>query len=376
MHPSSIISYYPTYGILDELLSYGNYDKMNIFIDFRNVMGTLYMEHAVINIVENSMGSHIDTSIFSSLISFLSFHKIYGIKRNIDINYYIFYETGESFYHTNIDKRYKQGRKKDQLYGLDKVKRDRFYEVIQKNLMLVEKAGNKIPNTNVIRVPNLEADFVPYYLMKNNLVDNNNNVCNVTYSSDHDMYQNVSPNSFVFFRHYKSKKIVKADTIVKTYLKADRDYPDNYLPLIMAIMGDNGDDVFGIKGIGAKTVLKIIDEVVHMVGGIETLNDNVFNGNDIFVNSQQNANKHINKIISAENKEKTISNNLKLVSYELIMRAMNQPINTEMVKKRNDIISVVDDNNISDFNSMHTALSKIGVMLEGDTLENLYYKAN
>jgi hypothetical protein len=49
------------------------------------------MEHAIINIIENSKDSRfIDTSIFSSLISFLSFHKIYGMKRGIDINFTIF----------------------------------------------------------------------------------------------------------------------------------------------------------------------------------------------------------------------------------------------------------------------------------------------
>ena len=73
MHPSSLLSYYPTYQILDEIVSYGNYKKLNIFIDLKNVMQSTYMEHAIVNIIENSKNSKfMDTSVFSSLVSFLS----------------------------------------------------------------------------------------------------------------------------------------------------------------------------------------------------------------------------------------------------------------------------------------------------------------
>ena len=51
------------------------------------------MQHAIVNIVESSKRSKtVDTAIFSSLISFLTFHKIWGIKRGIDVNFYIFFE--------------------------------------------------------------------------------------------------------------------------------------------------------------------------------------------------------------------------------------------------------------------------------------------
>ena len=69
MHPSSLISYYPTYAILDEIVSIGSYKHLNIFIDLKNVLQTTYMKHAIENIVESSRSSRYkDTSIFSSLI--------------------------------------------------------------------------------------------------------------------------------------------------------------------------------------------------------------------------------------------------------------------------------------------------------------------
>ena len=127
MHPSSLLSYYPTYAILDEIASFGNYKKLNIFIDLKNTLQTTYMKHAIENIIDSSKKSrYLDTSVFSALISFLSFHKIYGVKRGIDTNFIIFFETGQSFYHKNIDKSYKISRRIDNLYGIDKVDRDLF----------------------------------------------------------------------------------------------------------------------------------------------------------------------------------------------------------------------------------------------------------
>jgi hypothetical protein len=35
MHPSSLLSYYPTYSILDEILSKNNYKKLSIYIDLK-----------------------------------------------------------------------------------------------------------------------------------------------------------------------------------------------------------------------------------------------------------------------------------------------------------------------------------------------------
>ena len=102
MHPSSLLSYYPTYAILDEIVNYGKYKKLNIFIDLKNTLQTTYMEHAIVNIVEQSKQTKfIDSSIFAALMSFLAFHKMYGLKRGVDISFIIFFESGISYYHTN-----------------------------------------------------------------------------------------------------------------------------------------------------------------------------------------------------------------------------------------------------------------------------------
>jgi len=306
MHPSSILSYYPTYAILDEIISYSNYKTLNIFVDLKNNLQTVYMEHAVLNIVENSLKSkYVDTSIFSSVMAFLAFHKVFAASRGIDINFYIFFETGISSYHRNINKKYKISRRIDELYGLDRAKREVFFHVFQQNLMLVEKAYNLMPKVKVIRLPNLEADFLPFYLIRRSLVDVGEGVANVVYSNDKDLLQTVGKNTFMYFKASSSyKRIIKENEVMEHFLKEKCQFPDSYFPLALAVVGDVGDDIDGIQGIGTKRLCGILDELVSLVGGIEQLYDNVFNRKPIFSSNVDNIqNKYVRTVIEKEEKK-------------------------------------------------------------------------
>ena len=372
--PASILSYYPNYALLDEILAYKNYKKINLFIDLKNCLQSLYMEHAVLSIVESSIRARfIDTSIFSSVVTFLSFHKIYSLKRNIDINTYIFFETGDSHFHKNIDPMYKTTRRNDNLFGLDREKRDKFTEIVQKNLMMVEKMCHKMPKTKVIRMSNIDADFVPYYLNRNKLIPMDSDTVNVTYSADHDMLQNVQNDCHVYQKHYKYKKIVCKNQVMSNFLKFDSNLPDEYLPLAMALDGDAGDDIPGIKGIGKGTIAKIIEDIVQMVGGMDLLNQNVFNNKPIFINPSLSPNKYIDKILEVEASDKRVSKNLKMSSYELLSMYMDDPPNTEMVKKKDYLLNQINSNEIIPYKPMLESLSMVGVMFDNDALENIYH---
>jgi 5'-3' exonuclease len=375
MSDPSILSYYPTYSILDEVLTTGKYDTLNLYFDIKNNLQSLYMQHTIVNIVEATLTSKFtDSSIFEAVMQFLSFHKIYAANRNIKINFFIFMETGRSNYHLNISKTYKISRRIDDLYGLDREKREKFFEVVQKNLMLLEKAGNRMPNVKVIRLQGLEADFIPYYLISRKLVDTSKNVGHIVYSNDHDLLQCLNDDVYVYVKIPQIKKIVRKDNALKSYLKFTENYPDSYLPLVMAIIGDTGDNVDGIKGIGGKTVEKIIEEVVQLTGGIDNLFHNVVKGKPIF-NSDltSHPNKYINTIIQKELTEKTISNNLKLVSFEILSRFLDDPISTEMIDKRKIIEKTLQENDIVEIERMRTALAGNRIYLNEDSLDNIYF---
>lgn len=375
MHPSSILSYYPNYQILDEICSYGPYKKLNIFIDLKNTLQSMYMEHAIVNVVETTKkSSKIDTSVFSSLISFLSFHKIYGIKRGIDTNFIIFFESGQSYYHKNISKEYKISRRIDDLYGLDKKDRDLFFQVLQSNFQLIESACNKMPNLKVVRLPNLEADFVPYYILTRNFVQKGDGTGNIIYSNDHDLYQCLNNDVFVFSKTPKAKKILKSGNVMELFLKRKTDIEDKYLPLAMAVMGDPGDDVKGINGIGPAAFLKIFEQLVSMTGNLEQIYEKVETSRPLFDFIPNSiVNEKLNSVVKAEVENKTISNNLKLVSFELISRAIESPLTTEMRDKRLIIEKhFVEERRIPSVEAMKIALEKNGVYLGESSIDFLY----
>jgi len=375
--PQTILSYYPTYAILDEIVSTGNYKRLNIFADLKNNLQSLYMEHAVINIVENSTKSKkLDSSVFSSVMSFVAFHKLYSIRRKLDIFLYFFFETGRSYYHLNLSPKYKISRRISDLYGLDTEKRDLFYKVIQNNLGLVEKVGNQIPKIKVFRLQNLEADFIPYYLLRNNLVEQSSDVANIIYSNDHDLLQCLEhKNTFVYAKtSSKQKKVVKSGEVMRNYLKKDTAFPDSYLPVSMAIVGDVGDNVDGINGIGNIRLSEVLERVIGMAGGVEQLYNNVINQKDLFdLSRYENKNKYIDTIVEKETTEKLVSRNLKLVSFEILSRILDSPPSTELLDKRNHIYSVCNEENKSPLESMRMALNLSEVLLEEDALDIIYY---
>jgi len=374
MHPSSLLSYYPTYSILDEIVSLGNYNKLHICIDLKNVLQSTYMEHAIVNIVESTKKSNtLDSSVFSSLISFLGFHKIWGMKRGVDTEFTVFFEMGNSYYHKNISKTYKISRKIDDLYGLDRADRQIFFETMQANLGLVDKACNKLPGVRIIRMEHLEADFIPYYLITRNFIPKGDREGVVIYSNDHDLWQCLKENVWIFSKVGKNKKIIKHGNIVSRFLKRECNIPDHLYPLVMSVVGDPGDDVVGVNGIGPARVLECFDQLLALVKDMETLYNNVENDLPIFPSLPPTiANKFLKRIVEAETNDKTISNNMKLVSFELISRAVENPDTTEMLERKKEIHNLMSEKEVANAEAIKNALEMNGVILETSSVDLLY----
>lgn len=374
MGDGNYMSYYPTYAILDNMVSLHKGTKnLNIFVDLKNTMQSLYLTAVAEEIVENSsMGKYIDSSIFTSILEFLSFHKKYEMSRGIKINTYIFFETGKSVYHLNLFKDYKCRRHIDDLYGLDRSKRDFFVDVVQKNFMLIEKVCNIIPNVKTIRIDNLEADFIPYYLIKNNLVSFDNSL-NVIYSTDHDMLQCLAldANVAIFSKVRGNKKIFAKGTSFENYFKL-HDMPDEYFTIAMAILGDGSDDIPGISGIGPARLSSFLKRIIEMSGGVDTIRNNCMSGKQIF-NSfcKDDGNKYLNSVIDEEEKNGTVSRNLKLVDFELISRALDDKLTLEMYKRVEHIQNIMNNNKIVDKQLLHENLVKKGVFIQ-DQLNYIY----
>ena len=279
MQPSTLLSYYPHYALLDEARSLvGNPSNVNLFIDLKNVLRGIYMKHAVENIVETTRRSkYNDTSIFSAVITALSFHKMWAYKRGVNINFFMFFETGQSVYHLNIDKTYKCSRKIASVYGVDVEYQEEFFAILHANLQLIEKVCNVLPNTYVLRLHNLECDFIPYYLLTRGEFGKNPNQVNLLYSNDKDMWQTISERTFVFSKTGKEKKLLTPGGLVSRFLKRECKIDDSYFPLVKAIWGDTGDDIDGVQGVGPAAIINIFDELKEMIGPMEDVYYNIQN---------------------------------------------------------------------------------------------------
>jgi hypothetical protein len=295
------------------------------------------------------------------------------MKRGIDINFTIFFESGESFYHKNISKQYKISRKIDNLYGLDREQRDLFFSVLQANFKLIETVGNKFPSVKVIRLPNLEADFIPYYLLTRKKISYDGTVGHIIYSNDHDLWQCTSDNTYIFSKSAKHKRIIKSGNIMELFLKKPNSIPDEYLPLAMAVIGDTGDDVKGVDGIGPARFLSIFNELVELVGPMDDIYNNVENDLSIFNTLPDKIqNKYLKNVVDAEINEKVISNNLRLVSFELISRALDNPVKTDMIDKKKLIDGYLQEGQSYPSNAVKNVLERLGVVLEDSSIDFLY----
>jgi 5'-3' exonuclease len=255
---------------------------------------------------------------------------------------------------------------------MDKVDRDLFFTVMQANYQLIESALNKVPTVNVIRLNHMEADFIPYYLLSRNKVVNDGSVANVIYSNDHDMWQCIQPHCYIFSKAKQHKKIIKSG-VMSLYLKKEVNISDEYYPLAMAICGDPGDDVDGVSGVGPSGFIDMFQELVALVGTMDEIYEKVEKGENIFKFMPENIqNKKLKKVYDEENEKKTVSNNLKLVSFELISRFLESPKTTEVMDRRNRIDKILQEKQVYPAESIKAALAKTGVFLEEASIDLLY----
>ena len=84
-----MLSYYPKYEYLDNLLSCNQQKQLNIFVDVKGCITGIYQEWCVKHIINSSNTSkHLNLDLFSSILLFIAFHKRYAVKRDIKINSY------------------------------------------------------------------------------------------------------------------------------------------------------------------------------------------------------------------------------------------------------------------------------------------------
>lgn len=335
-----LISYYPKYEYLDEILTISGAKKLNIFVDLKGCIQSLYQEWAVKYIVDQSTGTRdVDNSLFGATLEYIKFHKTYALKRGIEINMIFFYERGESAYHSKVYKGYK-GNRENTLTFLTLNEKEIFHNTLVKNYEMIEKICARAPNVSIIKLEFLEADFIPFYIRKHVFGNFEENEADVIYSIDKDMLQCLdNKHTFIFYRHYKSHKILNRDNAFSHWFKKEWNFPNiglEWFPIFLSIDGDVSDDFDGVKGVSKGTILKIADDIVNLCGNdIFRVYNNIKDCKDIFIKDFGTNNKSLNKIRSEQEK---IIRNLKLSSYSLISDYLNGGYPAPLIEKKKKLL--------------------------------------
>ncbi len=329
--------YYPNYMILDNALLKADSKKMNVFIDLKNCMQTIYMKDFVEQMVDSSIKSrYMDPAIFFSVLEFISFMKTYGAKKNVEMNMYFFFERGDSMYHKSIANGYKANRKISGIIGLEEGYREAFAKVLNKNLDLIKKVCSRLPKVNVLELEYMEADFVPYYLMEY-VMDDVDEFANIIFSTDKDHFQAINnKNKFQFIRMRKELTLLTHSTVFKKffgkYYKEDLTMDPEYMALFLAIDGDVSDDFKGVPKVSKGTIFKCANEIVEAVGPMKELYHRIIqNDGPLIQEDFRTNNKQMTKIIDHSD---TVIKNLKLASYYLLSDYLNETAETNVFDKK------------------------------------------
>ena len=370
INPSQFFSYFPKYEYLDKLIGVNPKKHINLFVDVKGCAPALFQEWAVKYIIDHSKHDrHIDMSLFSGVIEFLAFHILYGQKRGIKFNFYFFMEQGRSIYHNSIYSEYKSNRAVSDFFGLDLADREYYIKVLDKNYDLLEYTLNKIPNVCFFKLKYLEADFIPWYLMKYVMdKDDLETSINLTYTRDKDMLQNLQfPNTYQFYKaQYKeTTRMVHQKNLMKHWAKLDSDLiidrVAEWFPLFLSMLGDAGDCVPGLNGVGYKVIIKHLDGIMKTYGGDpDKMFELIMNGTDVLAESF-NYYKTITSRKIFGNQD-ILKRNMKLISFRALSEWLNSGYPLDTVEKKKYIESVFHNTNkIKDYKVILNALNSKGL---------------
>lgn len=167
--------------------------------------------------------------------------------------YVIFDGKGGSKRRRDIYPDYKLGRKPltrlNRTYDMTTEKDEQ--DLMRYELVIVAKALMKLPITT-ITLDHVEADDIMSYIAQH-VVENGGE--SIIYSTDKDFLQLVGDDIKVW--NPVRKKTYIPEIVVEDY----EIHPNNFL-LYRALTGDTSDNLPGIKGLGMKTLLKIVPEFV------------------------------------------------------------------------------------------------------------------
>lgn len=265
------LKYQIKYNLITDILNKLNKKKVNFFIDLLSICKGLYNKDNIFYelnyYTEHGQPSF---SIINELRGFLN--NLFKIYKQYDPFMVIFYDQGKNSQNTSVDPTYKQGRSHytvlldDETEAYKQIKQCYYIEI--ENYFNQERLQEYC---KVFYLKQYESDLIPYYCLKHNLFDSQDNqVLNVILSLDKDLLQCCKfTNTIMCATRFiptkeRSKQIdfgIYDSNNAIEYIYSNFKYgilTAEHIPLILSIMGDKADNIPGIKGYGPKKAIEKI----------------------------------------------------------------------------------------------------------------------
>ena len=102
--------------------------------------------------------------------------------------------------------------------------------------------------------------------------------------------------------------------------------------------------------------------------------DNIQNRLPIFnVIPSKIENKKLKDVVDSEINDGLLTKNLKLISFELLSRAVDDPMESKMIERKDHLRKLLNEKEIIKLNVMSETLNKFNITLDEDALNSIYH---
>lgn len=282
------INYIIEYGKIYDKINHHKYKKINFFIDLQSIATGFYNKDTVlVEIGRYAESNKISNLLYNEFYNYLE--NLYNKFQKFDPYFITFYDDGYCQQNRTIFKEYKSENSTKNIVLLDDQHLQLFRDIKKYYFNKINKNFNKKIST-VYYLKEYEADFIPYYCIKNNIFDSKeNDVINIILSKDKDLLQTCQfKNTYqivtIFKRGTQSRfcEIYDDQNAISYIYKKFRPgiLTSKDIALILALAGDEADGVPGIKNVGPATAIKLL----------ESMNKNIPNNVNELMNLYNNDN--------------------------------------------------------------------------------------
>ena len=206
----------------------------------------------------------------------------------------------------------------------------------------------------LIECPGYEADDIMGSLSK---VAESNNVESYIVSGDKDMLQMVNDNIVVYAPGNRFKPTTQfRKEEVKDKMGV---YPDRIIDLL-SLIGDSSDNIPGVKGVGPKTAVKLIDQFDSL--------DNLINNIDEIKNDR------IKNLIKENLDSLNLSKELVTIKVDMDIKFSEEDFKFKNIKDKDNVIKMINDFELTSIVSSLEKLEFINIKNEPKIIEEKKYK--